>query len=82
MAKPIDITAEDHGSIFIVRGATRRGRRWIEQHVSRDGFHPDWPTLVVEHRFLFDLARGAIADGLRVRRLFNGYTAKPSSFFL
>jgi hypothetical protein len=80
MAKLIDITAEDHGSIFLLRGATRRGRRWIEEHISDE--RQEWcGAIVVEHRYIFDIARGAIADGLRVRRLFVSTDVKPSSFF-
>jgi len=80
MAKPIDITAEDHGSIFLVRAVTRRGRRWIEKHVSDE--RQEWRSaIVVEPRYLFDIARGAIADGPRGRRLFPSSDVKPSSFF-
>jgi hypothetical protein len=76
MAKPIDISAEDHGSIFLLRAMSRRGRDWIEQHVSED--RQEWGgAIVVEHRYVFDIAHGAIADGLRVVRF--GYTPSATS---
>lgn len=39
-------------------------RAWIEENVSREGYHPDWPILFVEHRYAEHLAAGMQADGL------------------
>lgn len=63
----VDISVENHGSIVLLHPLTDTAREWIEDHVSREGFHPDWPTLVVEPRYVADIVRGAIADGPRVR---------------
>lgn len=66
-APQADVVVENHGTIFLFRPLSDFARDWIEENVSREGFHPDWPTLVVEHRYIGDLVHGAIADGLVVR---------------
>jgi hypothetical protein len=63
----VDLSVEDHGSVVLLRPLTDTARDWIEEHVSREGFHPDWPTLVVEPRYVTDIVCGAQADGLEVR---------------
>jgi hypothetical protein len=63
----VDIAIENHGSVVLLHPLTDTARDWIEEHVSRDGFHPDWPTLVVEPRYVEPIIYGAIEDGLRVR---------------
>jgi hypothetical protein len=59
-----DVLVEGGGSIYIFRPLSESARVWIEANVSREGFHPDWPTLVVEHRYAGHLAAGMQADGL------------------
>lgn len=67
-AKPtIDVVVENHGSIFLFRPLTPLAQQWIEEHVSAEGFHPNWPTLVVEHRYAHDLALGMQVSGLVLR---------------
>jgi hypothetical protein len=62
--RTVDIEVENHVAIFIFRPLTAVAENWIEENVSREGFHPDWPTLVVEHRYAADLAEGMNRDGL------------------
>jgi hypothetical protein len=66
-AREVDILIEGGGSIYIFRPLSDFARSWIEENVSRDGFHPDWPTLVVEHRYAGNLAAGMQGDGLVLR---------------
>jgi len=64
---PPDISVENHGSIVLVIPQTDAAREWIEANVSRDdGFHPSWPTLVVEPRYVADIVNGVVDAGLRV----------------
>lgn len=68
LAEPIhDFTIENHGSIFIFRPLSIGAQQWVEENVSPEGFHPDWPTLVVEHRYASDLYQGILAAGFNVR---------------
>ena len=66
MPRRVDLLVRGEGSIYLLRPASRRGQRWIDEHVSDD--HQEWAgAIVVEHRFIGDIVRGAIANGLRVR---------------
>jgi len=68
LPKPnVDVSVENHGSIFLFRPLGPKAEAWIEENVSREGFHPDWPTLVVEHRYARSLAEGMTRDGLVLR---------------
>ena len=59
----LDLLVHGEGSIYLLRPTSRRGQRWIDENISDD--HAG--AVVVEHRFIGDIIRGAIADGLRVR---------------
>ena len=66
MPRRVDLLVHGEGSIYLLRPTSRRGQRWIDEHVC-DG-RQEWAgAIVVEHRFIGDIVRGAIADGLRVR---------------
>jgi hypothetical protein len=66
MAKPTDLIVHGHDSIYLLRPTSRRGRRWIDMRITSD--RTEWAgAIVVEHRFIGDIVRGAIADGLAVR---------------
>jgi hypothetical protein len=63
-----DILAEDHGSIWLLRGMTDAGYAWIEEHCSGDGYQPfGLGSRIVEPRNVFLILKGAIVDGLVVR---------------
>ena len=66
MGKRADIVIENHGSIFIFRPVTRRARTWVNENVSDDR-QEFAGGIVVEHRYIAQLADGAAADGLVVR---------------
>jgi hypothetical protein len=66
MAKPVDLLVHGEGSIYLLRPATRRGQRWIDMRISSG--RTEWAgAIVVEHRYIGEVVRGAIGDGLRVR---------------
>jgi len=66
MPRRVDLFVHGEGSIYLLRPTSRRGQRWIDEHISDD--RQEWAgAIVVEHRFIGDIVRGAIADGLRVR---------------
>ena len=66
MAKTTDLLVHGEGSIFLLRPTSRRGQHWIDEHVSDD--RQEWAgAVVVAHRFIGDIVRGAQADGLEVR---------------
>jgi len=62
---PTDFTLQDEGSIFLLV-PQNSARIWIAEHISREGFQPYWPTIVVEHRYISDIVEGIRNDGLAV----------------
>lgn len=65
---PADITVQNEGSIFILRGVSDAGRDWIEEHCSEGDYNPfGHGARLVEHRCIGDIVEGAIGDGLVVR---------------
>jgi hypothetical protein len=61
-----DLTVENHSSLVLLQPLTGRASDWLHEHVADDA---QWfvSALVVEPRYVFDIVRGAISDGLRVR---------------
>jgi len=61
----MDISIENHGSIFLFRLNTQAASDWVSENVQRDAqFFGD--ALVVEPRYARELASGMLADGLVV----------------
>jgi len=63
--KLVDVEISRDGSLFLVQPHTSRAQAWIEQNVSSEAL---WfgGALVVEHRYILDLAQGMIDAGLTV----------------
>lgn len=60
-----DIVIRNHGSICIMVAVTPTGEEWIAEHISEDAQR--WGQgVVVEPRYVEDIANGATADGLEV----------------
>jgi hypothetical protein len=67
MGQAPDFALEDHGSIWLLRPLDSAGRAWLEEHCPADDNHLYWAgALVVEPRYVPDLAAGIVADGLTV----------------
>ena len=64
-SKP-DFIVEDHGSIFLLSPQSDPAHAWIDEHISREGFQPYWPIVVIEHRYIADIVAGIQDDGLAV----------------
>ena len=63
----IDISVEDHGSIFVLRGRTNVGRDWIEENCQQGDYNPFGSgARLVEHRFVDNILVGATGAGLAV----------------
>ena len=66
MTKRTDLMVHGHGSIYLLRPISRRGRRWIDTQISADRI--EWAgAIVVEPRYVADIVRGALDHGLTVR---------------
>jgi hypothetical protein len=60
-----DLSITDHGSIFLLRGLSEAGQDWIAEHIPADA-QCFAGAIAVEHRYIRDIAEGAVADGLTV----------------
>lgn len=60
-----DLSIQNEGSIYLLRSHTDAGKAWIEEHIPEDA-QTFGGAIVVEHRFIEDIAAGAINDGLEV----------------
>ena len=62
-----DFAVENHGSIFLLKPLTPSATSWIEEHIGQEnGYQPNFPTVVVEHRYIADIIAGIQNGGLAV----------------
>jgi hypothetical protein len=60
-----DLSVQNHGAIFLLRGQTEAGRDWISEHIPSDAQR--WSgAIVIEHRYIDNIVAGAMNDGLEV----------------
>ena len=62
-----DISVENHGSVFLISPQTTKGEHWISENVNAEPRQYFGRAVACEPRYVSDIVRGAIADGLRVR---------------
>jgi hypothetical protein len=60
-----DLSIQDEGSIYLLRPHSDAGKEWIAEHIPDTAI---WfgGAVVIEHRFIGDIAQGAVNDGLEV----------------
>ena len=61
-----DIEVTGGGTLYRLEPKTDLARAWVEEHVSQEGFQPEWPMVMVEHRYIDEIIQGMQADGLEV----------------
>ena len=63
----VNFRVENHASIFLLRPHTDAARSWVEEHIGEDnGYQPYWPSVVIEARYVGDIAESIQNDGLVV----------------
>lgn len=60
-----DLQITNHGSVFLLRALTEAGEAWVADHIGADAA-TFGGAIAVEHRFIADIAAGALDDGLEV----------------
>ncbi len=60
-----DVQIENHGSVFLVRPLTNAATAWLDENIDCEAQYFGG-ALVVEHRYIADIAEGMRADGLEV----------------
>jgi hypothetical protein len=60
-----DFLVESHFTIFLLTPLTPAARSWVQEHLPDEHNRLEFAgSIVVEHRFIADIVRGAISDGL------------------
>lgn len=63
----IDIDFQNHGSICVIFGRTPEGQAWLADNVNQGDETQQWAGgIVVEPRYVSDIAEGALAEGLDI----------------
>jgi hypothetical protein len=63
-----DFLVENHGSIFLLRPQNESAIAWVDEHIGPDnGYQPQYPTVLIEHRYIADIVQGIQSDGLAVQ---------------
>jgi len=65
MTKP-DIEVTGSGSIFLLAWLTQAGKEWMQENLPSDVMIFG-DSVVVEHRYISDIVKGMINDGLLVK---------------
>lgn len=61
-----DLSIQNEGNIFILRALTDAGKQWVADHIPADAQTWGQDGVVVEHRYIGDIASGAALDGLEI----------------
>jgi hypothetical protein len=61
-----DFVLEDCGSILFLHPQNQSATDWINSFVSREGYQPNWPSVLLEPRYVSDLIQGLQNDGFVV----------------
>ena len=67
LADTSDFLLRDEGSIYLLYPQSADADSWVNQNISEDA---TWfgSALVIGHRYVEDILRGIVAEGLGVRR--------------
>lgn len=66
MKRKADISVTGGGTVYLVDWLTAKGKAWIAEHLPDDAQRMG-ESVVVEHRYIGDIVRGMVDDGLRVQ---------------
>lgn len=61
----VDLMFADHGTLAILVAITPAGQDWVAEHIPKDA-QTFGGGIVIEHRYVADIMRGALADGLEI----------------
>jgi hypothetical protein len=61
-----DFVLEDCGSILFLHPQNQSATDWINSFVSREGWQPQWPSVLLEPRYAAPLIDGLQSEGFIV----------------
>ena len=60
-----DFIIQNEGSIFLLRPQSEQAVAWVDEHIGPDnGYQPQYPTVLIEHRYVAPILEGIRNDGL------------------
>lgn len=62
----LDVQIDNHGTVFLVTPVTAFAERWVEEHLTLEGWQWMGHSFAVEPRCVAPLVEGMRGDGLRV----------------
>ena len=63
-----DFRVENHFTIFLLTPLTPAAQSWVQEHLPDESHRMEFAgSIVVEHRYIGDIVRGAMSDGLLVK---------------
>ena len=66
-ARSVDLTFENHSSLFLIRPVSPAGQIWLDENVGDANTLTFGGAIVCEPRYVEAIYRGAQSDGLEVR---------------
>jgi hypothetical protein len=66
MARRADLHVHGSDGVYLLRPVTQCGASWVAEHIPSDAMRFAG-AIVVEHRYIYAIVAGAIADGLEER---------------
>ena len=66
MARRADLHVQGSDSVYLLGPVSRCGASSVAEHIPSDA-RRSAGAIVVEHRYIYDIVVGALADGLRMR---------------
>ena len=68
MTRQADIEVQDHGSIVLLVPLSPLGEAWLATNIDpNSSYQPNWPTVLCEPRYVWDIVDGMEADGLVIK---------------
>jgi hypothetical protein len=64
----MDFLVENHGSIWLLRATSRRGKLFVRENIETPETQHWCGAVVVEPRYIKPLVDGLLAEGFRVAR--------------
>ncbi len=62
-----DFIVENHGSIMLLRAESPAAKEWQDEHLDLEEAQRLCGAVVVEPRYIGDIAAGIMADGLTIK---------------
>jgi hypothetical protein len=68
LPQPSDFRLQNEGSVVLLHPLTPNAVAWVNEHIGpHNGYQPQWPSVLIEPRYLEPILQGIADAGLGVR---------------